>query len=100
MDAPALETRDGGVLIRVRVQPKSSRNAVVGEQGGRVRIALTAPPIEGAANEALLKFLAGVLAVKRRQLVLKSGGHAREKTIWIDGAGLSDTEDALRRAAR
>lgn len=95
MDAPALEAREGGVLLRVKVQPKASRNAVLGEQGGRIRIALTAPPVEGAANEALVKFLANVLDVRRQQIIFKSGEHGRDKSLLIQEATLSAVSNAL-----
>lgn len=100
VDAPALEAREGGVLLRVKVQPKASRNAVLGEQGGRVRIALTAPPVEGAANEALVKFLASLLDVRRQQIVIKSGEHGRDKCLLIQDASLEAISDALLHHAR
>ena len=100
MDVPALEAREGGVLLRVKVQPKASRNAILGEQGGRIRIALTAPPVEGAANEALVKYLASVLAVRRQQIVFKSGEHGRDKSLLIQEATLDGVRDALLRGAR
>lgn len=95
VDAPALEAREGGVLLRVKVQPKASRNAVLGEQGGRIRIALTAPPVEGAANEALVKFLASLLEVRRQQIVFKSGEHGRDKCLLIQDVSLDEISDAL-----
>lgn len=100
MDAPALEAREGGVLLRVRVQPKASRNAVLGEQGGRIRIALTAPPVEGAANEALVKYLANLLGVRRQQIVFKSGEHGREKCLLIQEVTLAGVSMAMEQAAQ
>ncbi len=95
MGLEAIEGRDGGVLLRVRVQPKASRNAVAGLTDECCRIALTAPPVEGAANEALIEFLAKVLAVKKRQVTLVSGAHARSKCLHIAGLSPNAARHAL-----
>ena len=81
----ALETRDGCACLRVRVQPKASRNAVKLEPDGRVRVALTAPPVDGAANQALRDFLAKTLQIPRRSVELVSGERSREKVLRIRG---------------
>jgi uncharacterized protein (TIGR00251 family) len=73
------------VLLRVRVQPKASRNALVVEDDGRIRVALTAPPVEGEANEALKAFLAKTLGVPRRAVSLVQGEKSRDKTVRIRG---------------
>jgi len=95
VDSAALEARADGVLLRVKVQPRASRSAVLGEQGGRIRIALTAPPVEGAANEALLKFLASVFSVRHHQIEFKSGEHSRDKSVVIRGVTLDEARTAL-----
>ena len=71
--------------LTVRVQPKASRNACNVDESGRVRIALTAPPVDGAANEALIEFVADRLDVAKRCVRLVSGEKSRDKTIAIDG---------------
>ena len=81
----SIEEKDGRVLVHVRVQPKASRNAVHADPGGRIRVALTAPPVEGEANKALLVFLAKTLDISRAALVLVSGEKSREKTVEIHG---------------
>lgn len=83
MDKPPLESVAGGVLLRVRVQPKASRNEVVVDGSGRVRVALTAPPVDGAANTALVRFIARQLGVKRRQVELQSGERSRDKVLLV-----------------
>ncbi|MCC6144496.1 MAG: YggU family protein [Candidatus Hydrogenedentes bacterium] len=95
MDSAALEARAGGVLLRVKVQPKASRSAVLGEQGGRIRIALTAPPVDGAANDALLKFLSTILTVRRNQIEFKSGEQSRDKSLLVHGVTLDEVRAAL-----
>ncbi len=84
MALPPIEACAGGVLIRLRVQPKASRDAVIVEGEGRIRVALTAPPVEGAANTALVRFMAKFLGVKRRDLTLRSGDRSRDKTLFLE----------------
>lgn len=74
-----------GAILQVRVQPRASRNGIVGWQDGALKIRLTAPPVEGAANAALISFLAESLALKRAQLRLVSGETARLKRLEFEG---------------
>jgi len=67
------------------VQPRASRSAIVGEHGGALKVRLAAPPVDNAANEALVAFIAGVLGVPRRQVRLVSGAGSRRKLLEIDG---------------
>jgi uncharacterized protein len=76
--------------LRVRVQPRASRNEVIGWREGVLHVRLTAPPVEGAANAACRDFLAEWLGVKRSQVELVSGEKAREKRFRV--AGLTDAE--------
>ena len=82
-----------GARLRVRLQPRASRNEVVGWQEGVLRVRLTAPPVEGAANKALTDFIAEVLGVKRAQVRLVSGQKSRDKVLEIEGL----TEEELGR---
>jgi len=79
----SVESKDGGVLLRVKVQPKASRNAWVREKDGRLRVALMAPPVEGAANKALTALVAKTLGVPKRSVQLLSGERSREKTLFV-----------------
>lgn len=79
------QTRDG-VLLRLKVQPRSSRNEIVGAHGDVIRIRLTAPPVEGAANEALIRFLANKLRLSPASIRLDRGRTGRTKLITILGA--------------
>ncbi len=83
------------VTIRVRLTPRSSRNAVVGHKDGVFRIKLTAPPVEGKANQALIAFLAKTLRIPKRSLGIVSGGKSREKTLAIEGVTAREVESAL-----
>jgi uncharacterized protein (TIGR00251 family) len=78
--------RDGADLIlRVQVQPRASRNEFAGLHGDRLKIRLTAPPVEGAANAALIAFLAEAFGVAKRQVTLLAGDTGRAKTLRIAG---------------
>ena len=72
-----------GVRLRVHLQPRASHNRVVGTYGETLKIALTAPPVEGAANAALLRFLASQLHIPVSSVSLLSGEKSREKQVLI-----------------
>jgi len=74
-----------GTSIAVRVQPRASRNEIAGLRGSELRIRLTAPPVEGAANDALILFLARALGVSRSDLALVSGAGSRSKVVSARG---------------
>lgn len=69
--------------IKIRLLPRSSHNQVVGRKGDEVRIKVTAPPVDGKANKALIDFLAKVLAVPKQSLEIVSGKRSRLKTVRI-----------------
>jgi uncharacterized protein (TIGR00251 family) len=80
-----LSERDGAVLIPVRVQPRASREAVTGVHDGALKIALTAPPVEGEANLALVAFLAKQLGVPKRDVQIVQGATGRQKLVAVRG---------------
>jgi uncharacterized protein len=76
---------DGEALIlAVRVQPRASRDELAGVHGGRLKVRITAPPVEGRANAHLIEFLAAVFEVRRSQVQLLDGASAREKRLRIE----------------
>ena len=75
-----------GITFSVRVVPRSSRNELVGLYDGALKIRLTASPVEGAANQELLKFLASKLRVPRSAVTVISGAHSKSKLIRIASA--------------
>jgi uncharacterized protein len=85
-----------GTRLRLRVQPRASRDQVAGVAGDAVRVRLTAPPVDGAANEALVRLLADRLDVSRASIVLVSGHTGRDKMVEV--SGLSPEEVARRLA--
>ena len=80
------------VRFRVRLQPRASRNEIAGVLDGALRVRLHAPPVDGAANEALVTFLADRLAVPRRGVRIVTGAASRTKMIEVDGVSSSDVE--------
>ncbi len=80
------------VRIAVRVQPRSSRDRVVGPHAGALKVRVTAPPVEGAANQAVIELLAEWLAVPRRSVAIVQGQSGRDKVVEVasdDPAGLA-----------
>jgi uncharacterized protein (TIGR00251 family) len=84
-----------GCILPVRAQPGARRNGVQGEQGGALKIAVTAPPDDGRANAALVEALREVLKVKRSQIELLSGQTSREKKFLIRGIKKAELEQRL-----
>lgn len=79
--------RSGEVLtLTLHVQPGAKRTDVAGLHGEALKIRLAAPPVEGRANEALLKFIAESFDVPLRQVELKQGGQSRHKVVAITGS--------------
>ena len=72
-----------GTLIRLRVQPRASRERLEGVRDGQVRLRLTAAPVDGAANAACIAFLAELLDISRARIQLQAGEKSREKLIHI-----------------
>ncbi len=70
-------------VIQVKVVPRSSRTEIAGKTSGVYRIKLTAPPVEGKANKALINFLAKKTGLPKKQFQIISGEHSRHKTIRI-----------------
>jgi len=74
-----------GITVKVKVQPRSSRNGLVGFVGDSLKLALTSPPVDGAANEACIRFFANFCGVPKNQVEIISGQKSREKVIRILG---------------
>ena len=90
-----LESADGGVRLRLRIQPRASRTEVAGLHGEMIRIRLAAPPVDGAANEELVRFLAELLHVPARAVEITAGRSGRQKTVRIVGVDRTAAAAAL-----
>lgn len=97
---PMLTIRESvaGCTLAVRVQPRAKRNAIAGEIGGALKIALTAPPVEGAANVACIEFLAKLLKLPRSSVSIAAGESSRNKLIRIAGITADELRARLRAA--
>ncbi|UCG20619.1 MAG: YggU family protein [Deltaproteobacteria bacterium] len=85
-----MSENEAGVVIKVQVQTRASRDEVVGPYGDSLKVRITAAPVAGAANKHLLKFLAKQLKIPQSQLSLISGATSKTKSISIQG--ISGTE--------
>ena len=99
MTAPShpewLRADDAGVVVTLRVVPRARRNDIAGVQGDALKIRLAAPPVEGAANRALIAFLARRLGVRRRQVSIEGGDRSRQKRVRISGVGIVEALERL-----
>lgn len=80
------------LILRLRLTPRSSRDQVLDIMGDRLKIAITAPPVDGKANKHLVKFLANQFKVARSQICIASGDTDREKTVEIKAPGCIPAE--------
>jgi uncharacterized protein (TIGR00251 family) len=91
--SPVTVNRSGNaVRFQVRLQPRASRNEIAGVLDGALRVRVHAPPVDGAANDALIALLADRLAVPRRGVRIVTGATSRTKTIEVDGVTPADVE--------
>ena len=96
MSLPCLNQVAAGVELLVFVQPRASRCKVVGLQEKELKIALTAPPVDGAANKACREFFAKLLKVPKSGVALVSGETSRHKRLLLEGLELTDVEIVLQ----
>jgi uncharacterized protein (TIGR00251 family) len=89
LDALRVEQRGTVIRVGVHVQPRASRSEIVGIHGTALKVRLQAPPVDGAANEALVSLLAERLGVARRSVQVVAGATSRAKTVEIDGTSVS-----------
>ncbi len=87
-----LEIREqqGAITFEVRVAPRASRDRVLGVHEGALKVALTAAPVDGAANEALRKLLARALGVPKSDVEIVRGARARNKLLRVQGVSARD----------
>lgn len=81
--------------LSVRAQPRAARSEIVGQRGDALKVRLTAPPVEGAANRELEKLLAKVLGVSRSSVEVLRGASGREKVLRIHGLSPEDVRERL-----
>lgn len=84
-----------GVILNLYIQPKASKNKVVGRHGDAIKLQITAPPVDGEANEAVIKFLAQTIEVPRSQVEILSGHQGRRKRVLIKGINSANLPESL-----
>ena len=84
-----------GTRLALRVQPRAARSEVAGRHGEALKVRLAAPPVDGAANEALVRFLAEALQVPRAAVTLVAGPASRSKVVQVAGLAPADVAGRL-----
>lgn len=92
---PSIEKRDDGVVLRLKVQPRASRESIRIQGDGSIRVALNAPAVDGAANRALCALIAKTLGVAKSAVSILTGKTSRNKALAIEGISLSEARDKL-----
>jgi uncharacterized protein (TIGR00251 family) len=85
-----IREQEGAITFEVRVAPRASRDRVLGVHEGALKVALTAAPVDGAANEALRKLLAKALGVPKSDVEIVRGARARNKVLRVQGLSARD----------
>jgi uncharacterized protein (TIGR00251 family) len=88
----AVAGRDGLVRFAVHVQPRASRTALAGIHGTALKVRLHSPPVDGAANDELIQFLANQLGVPKRAITIVAGQSSRMKTIEAEGVSQASVQ--------
>ncbi len=87
-----------GVTFAVKVHPRARKDAITGEVGDALKLALTSPPVEGRANEACIEFFAKFLRVPRSSVTIAAGQTSRQKVIRVAGLSAAAVAERLRAA--
>lgn len=90
-----LQNKDTGVTLHLVVQPRASKTEIVGEQGEELKVRLTSPPVEGAANRLCCEYFAKLFALPKGAVSLESGEKSRHKRIFVRGVTLDEANQIL-----
>ena len=91
---PISET-DTGVTFAIKIHPRAKKAAITGELGDALKVSLTAPPVDGRANDACIEFFAKILKVPRSSITIASGAGSRNKVIRVTGVTAQYVRDHL-----
>jgi len=91
-----ISENDTGVTFAIKVHPRANKAGITGELGDALKVSLTAPPVEGRANEACIEFFAKALKVPRSSITIASGAGGRNKVIRVTGVTAQYVRDRLR----
>ena len=92
---PFLTDTPAGAVLNLRIIPRAHKNAIQGEHGDALKIRLCAPPVDGAANAALIEFLADTFSLPRARVQLLSGQTSRNKRVLLSGCSSSSVRSLL-----
>jgi uncharacterized protein (TIGR00251 family) len=92
----ALHETSSGITFAIKVQPRARRNAIVGELGKALKLALIAAPVDGRANQACVEFFADLFDVSRSSITIVSGQSSRNKVIRITGSTLEHLRSRIK----
>ncbi|BCL59336.1 hypothetical protein DGMP_00290 [Desulfomarina profundi] len=87
--------KDGSLLLRVHIQPRASKTKIVGLYDGTLKIAVSAPPVEGRANKEIIQFLAKKMKIPRSDVRVKSGLQSRRKSLELKNIRESEVRRLL-----
>ena len=91
----AIQNSANGATFAVKVHPRAKKNAITGEVGDALKLALTAPPVDGKANEACIEFFAKLLKVPRSSVTIASGQASRQKVIRVSRLSVEEVKKCL-----
>lgn len=92
---PYLTDIPAGAVLTLRIIPRAAKNSIQGQHGDALKVRLCAPPVDGAANTALIKFLSDTLSIPRARIQLLSGQTSRSKRVLLTGAKSNDIRGKL-----
>jgi uncharacterized protein len=92
-----IREKDDGITIECRVTPRAGRTEIKGERDGVLQVALNAPPIEGRANEAVIRVIAKALGIPHSRISILKGAHDRRKVLFLSGVAPAHARSLLTR---
>ena len=91
-----VQQTDSGVTFAIKLHPRAKKNALTGEVGEALKLSLTAPPVDGKANEACIEFFAKLLKVPRSSVTIAAGQTSRNKVIRVAGLPAEEVRRRLK----
>ena len=90
--------KNNSVSLALYIQPKASKNRLCGQHGDELKLAITAPPVDGKANKAVIAYLAKFFGVPKSSITIKSGQQSRHKRCVVEGIALEEAQHKIDRA--
>lgn len=95
--AEAIRDVDGGVVLRIHLQPRASRTEICGVQGDELKVRVTSPPVDDAANKLCIEFFASLFSVAKSRVTITAGARSRHKSLRISGTTGEEAASILAR---